>query len=150
MSSVSVVAQASPTAIMQTCVFKFTVRRGLAFYHLGMQREAWNDLTVCMGGAPRHIRKKLGVSYALDMFRLKLNPKVPVPIRMLQNSCTRTSSSLPGMTVDDILMITSPHAGHNFIICEEASPHAPNVDPPQLTFCGLNERMCPFLLQIST
>ncbi|CAL8465184.1 g4719 [Coccomyxa elongata] len=51
-------------------------RRGLAFYHLGMQREAWNDLTVCMGGAPRHIRKKLGVSYALDMFRLKLNPKV--------------------------------------------------------------------------
>ncbi|BDA50316.1 hypothetical protein COCOBI_15-4450 [Coccomyxa sp. Obi] len=51
-------------------------RRGLAFYHLGMQREAWNDLTEYVGGAPRHLRKQLGVSYALDMFRLKLNPEV--------------------------------------------------------------------------
>ncbi len=65
------------------------LRRGLAFYHLGLQREAWNDLTECLGGAPRHLRKQLGVSYALDIFRLTLNPQVLIPFRTIPQTYTR-------------------------------------------------------------
>ncbi len=54
-------------------------RRGVAFYNLGRQREAWNDLAECMGGARPSVRQRLASPNGFALFRLKLNPEVLMP-----------------------------------------------------------------------
>lgn len=51
-------------------------RRGLAYYNLGMQKDAWNDLTQWMGSAPHYVRQQLASPNGFDLFRLHLNPEV--------------------------------------------------------------------------
>ena len=107
-------------------------RRGLAFYNLGMQKDAWNDLAEWMGGAPRYVRKQLASPHGFDLFRMELNPKVPhltftpemnhaksIPhIYNLKENFLQT----PGIDLEHMSLIAALHCddkSHQCIVCTE-------------------------------
>jgi hypothetical protein len=89
-------------------------RRGLAYYNLGMQKDAWNDLTQWMGSAPRYVRQQLASPNGFDLFRLHLNPEVLMapghtPLSNLLSSISRRESGLLTEDVQGIGQIAARH-----------------------------------------